>query len=766
MKESWIKCIIIKGKKDCKMVAMRRDSKIKYILLVVAIFLGMPTYAGKTRIYVSKTGEDNNTGTRARPLATIEAAITKIGDLKNAGREDVEIIIGTGVYHISNPIEVLPKHWNGINGKLIIRGEGMGKTIISGGIELPPFSRNDNTGFWSVYIGDVYDEDATVEQSFVNGKRAILARTPNSDAYIVPIEAKESKIEGRNDIYRQTVILQKEDCSLLDKILPANNNVRVSILHYWDMSRRKVLSIDKKNNSFTIEGASVSKRNYFKSQNTSQLYYENDISFLDVPGEFFYDSKNKIIYYCPREGETLENTKVVIPVLDRLLNITGSESTPIKNVQIQDLTLSYSNYRMPAKGEEPQQAVASKGAAVLLDYVENISFSGVEVCHTGLNAIWFQKACKSSKMDSCYLHDLGAGGIKIGERGSLKNDDPLLTKNIIVNNCIIHEGGRTLPSAVGIAVFKASDCQITHNDIADFYYTGVSVGWVWGFGESPSKRNKVLYNHIHHIGWGGLSDMGGIYTLGKSEGTVISNNVIHDVYSYGTDGFGIYLDEGSSDILIKNNLVYRCKSSGFAQHYGRDNKVLNNVFALNLRSQIDIGKTEQDNNTLIFRNNIVCAPSGGKIFLNDQWGKYVNLIADENLYWAGGNQKLFDNLDHKEWVSKTGKDTHSVIQDPILEINDENHFKILNSKAYRVVSFEPFDGGKAGVYGMDSWQTLSKIDPLRKKLFDDIVRQKEIEEDNKQLSSSCQKISIYGSAAILCLVSVISGFFVRSHLRA
>lgn len=747
------------------MFAMIRESKKRYLLLTFVILLWIPTYAGKTRIYVSQSGRDNNIGTKERPLATIEAALTKIVDLKKTERDNVEIIIGKGVYYISNPIEILPKHWSGINGKLTIRGDGMGKTIISGGIELPPFSQSDKSGFWSVYIGDVYDEDAIVEQLFVNGKRAILARTPNSDTYIVPIEAKESKIEGGNDIYRQTVILRKEDCNVLDKILPVNN-VRVSILHYWDMSRRKVISIDKKHNSFTIEGTSVSKRNYFKSKNTTQLYYENDISFLDVPGEFFYNSDNKTIYYCPREGETLDNTKAVIPVIDRLLNITGTESTPIKYVQIKDLTLSYSDYRMPEKGEDPQQAVASKGAAVLLNYVENISFSGVEVCHTGVNAMWFQRACKSSKMDSCYLHDLGAGGIKIGERGFLKNDDPQLTKNIIVNNSIIHEGGRILPSAVGITVFKASDCQITHNDIADFYYSGVSIGWVWGFGESPSKRNKVSYNHIHHIGWGGLSDMGGIYTLGQSEGTIINNNVIHDVYSYGADGIGIYLDEGSSGILIKNNFVYRCKSSGFAQHYGRDNKVFNNVFALNLKSQIDIGKTEQENNTLIFKNNVVCAPCGGKIFLNDQWGKYVNLIADENLYWAGGNLKLFDNLDHKEWVSKTGKDTHSIIMDPILQINDENHFKILNSKAYRVVSFELFDGGKAGVYGKKSWQTLSKIDPFREILFDDIVRLKEKVEDNKQLSSSHQKISIYGSAAILCLVLVIGRFYVRSHLCA
>lgn len=682
----------------------------------------MPLQARQIRIFVSVTGNDDNEGTKEAPLATLKAAIGKLEGIY----EDVDVIItlGKGTFQITKPILITPSLWTGKIKKLSIYGAGMGKTIISGGVELPSFSQKEDSKIWSVSLGQEYGDISKIEQLYVNGHRAIMARTPNTDRYIVPIKAQETIIEGQKDMYEQEVFLNEDDYISISNSLKIPSNVRISIFHYWDMSRRVVKSFHKERNIVHIKGSSVKRWNYFTQKNTTQLYFENDKSFLDTPGEYYYDPEEKILYYYPYEDESLEESVAIMPFSEGILRIIGTSDSDIHNIHIKNLTLSYSDYKMPVGGEEPEQAVMSKNATVVLDYVTDVNFTNVEICHTGLNAIWFRSACKSSKMENCYLHDLGAGGVKIGVTYKIETEAPTLTKEISIKNCIIREGGRVLPPAVGIAILKASDCLITHNEISDFYYSGISAGWTWGFDSSPTKRNTISYNHIHHLGWGGLSDLGGIYTLGKSEGTVITNNVIHDVYAFGADGNGIYLDEGTSNIIVSNNVVYNCKSAGFAQHYGKANKVVNNIFANNLKAQLVVGTAEQEKQSLSFINNVVYT-SKGHVFSNDLWANYTNIKSDSNIYWVEGDEKALLNNNLNDWYKKTGKDKHSLNVNPGVNFDTSGIIRLTNKKVIKRISFTPINCKEAGVYGSKEWIRLAEMNVERLSLYKRLIEKYE-----------------------------------------
>ena len=154
--------------------------------------------------------------------------------------------------------------------------------------------------------------------------------------------------------------------------------------------------------------------------------------------------------------------------------------------------------------------------------------------------------------------------------------------------------------------------------------------------------------------------MGGIYTLGNQPGTIIRNNVFHDIAGLRYGGWGIYFDEGSTDILAENNLVYRTTHGGFHQHYGEDNIVRNNIFAFGRDAQIQRTRVE-DHLSFTFEQNIVYWDEG-KLLAGD-WSK--NVAFDHNIYWhVGGDAGVkFGKQSWEAW-RKGGLDAHSQFVDP------------------------------------------------------------------------------------------------------
>ena len=193
-------------------------------------------------------------------------------------------------------------------------------------------------------------------------------------------------------------------------------------------------------------------------------------------------------------------------------------------------------------------------------------------------------------------------------RSQFPDDAEQNYENVVADNHI-HDLGLVYAPAVGVWVLQSGRNQIVHNHIHDLYYTAISVGWTWGYGENQSKGNVIEYNHLHDIGKEMLSDMGGIYTLGVQPGTRIRNNLIHDIASFTYGGWGIYPDEGSTEMLIENNIVYHCKSAGFHQHYGRENIVRNNILAFNRENQLMRTRAEP-HLSFTFERNIVYFDQG------------------------------------------------------------------------------------------------------------------------------------------------------------
>lgn len=681
---------------------MKKNRTQKGVLLMIVVFFTFSIHAQVT-FHVSPRGNDSNSGTAAQPLASILGARNAIRAYKKEHSAAVSFVvsIADGSYSMNETFVLTPKDRGTLEHPIVYKAEKGAKPIFSGGEKISGFKVNEN-GIWEVKIPESSRYNWRFQQLYVNAKRATLARTPNTG--FLKIERVQETVwekgTGRTAKKAQQVLmLQNKQLTALEELSGAERELlRFRTYHKWDFTIRHLDEVVVTADSIALVTSGQGMKPWNPIKKGGRLVLENYAAALDTAGEWFLNTEG-VLFYKPLAGQTPENTEVIAPVLESLVAVEGdsAQNNFVEYISFEGLAFTHCHYRIPTSGFEPNQAAIAINAAVMLNGARHINFLNCEISFTGQHALWFGEGCSHSSVTHSYLHELGGGGIYLGSKAALEGAGH--TQHIKLHNNIIQTGGQEFPPAVGIWVGHSSDNEITNNDIANFYYTGISIGWVWGYAPSLSKRNKVAYNRIHHIGWDLLSDMAAVYTLGASEGTVINNNIIHDIHAYSYGGWGLYTDEGSSGIVMENNLVYNTKTGGFHQHYGKENVIRNNVFAYAKMYQLQCTRVEE-HRSFDFTNNIIVFKEG--MVLQGAWNT-IDIEMDYNMYWnSSATAYDFNGASFKKW-QQTGYDAHSFVGNPNFRDAPNFDFRLKNKKAIAKINFTPIDYSKIGVYGSDLW---------------------------------------------------------------
>ncbi len=682
------------------------------LLGVATMTANAETAQNEVVFYVSPDGNDAwsgkllspNDSETDGPFATLQRARDAIRELKrqqdNSLEQPVTVFVRGGTYFLDEPIVFTPED-SGTEGRPITFEAYRDETpVISGGQRITGWKQVTVKGkqLWAAEIPEVREGKWFFHHLWVNGKRCVRARHPNQ-GYLNIDEVPDATAETQWPEGQTGFRFQEGDL----KAWETATDAEVVAMTRWVESHLPITGVDETERLVTF-----GKRSVFRLEKGDRYYVEHAFEFLDEPGEWYLDRDAGMLYYLPMPDEDMSEAEVIAPVLEQLVRFEGKPEAreSVEYLAFRRLNFAHTEWYFPEgfRSQRPKpdvggfsQAAIGVPGAVYGEGVHQCVFDGCTFAHLGTYAIELSRGCKNNRIVGCGIFDLGGGGIKIGET-TIREGEAEQTHGNEITDCHIYNGGRFFHSAIGIWIGQSYNNRIVHNHIHDFYYTGISIGWTWGYGPALAKGNIVEFNHIHHIGVQSdgdgpiLSDMGGIYTLGMQPGTVVRSNLFHDTAGFRYGGWGIYFDEGSTHIVAENNIVYRTTHGGFHQHYGRENVVRNNIFAFGRDAQVQRTRPEE-HSSFTFERNIVYW-SAGKM-LSGNLGNF-NIAFDRNLYWCeSGGEIQFGNMSWDEWREK-GMDKNSLIANPLFVAIEQDDFHLKPDSPALKLGFVPLDLSKVG----------------------------------------------------------------------
>ncbi len=722
----------------------------KLSVSAIGMILALAGTAAGVEVFVSPRGDDTNPGTEARPFATLQRA--QEAARTGAGQESVTVLVEGGTYYLSAPLVFGPQDSGTAGAPVIYAARPGAPPVISAGQRL--------NLQWTAYKNDIWradmpSVDSQIDQLFVNGQRRPTARWPDFKEGDYGVDAGYSSgLTPRQGTPAHQVVppLQNYTGFVFDPnrftarqwSRPEGAMLHVFQSYGWGNMQWRLAGVDYDKHVIQLgdggwQIGTLWHESRANSVNRNSRYYiENVLEELDAPGEWYHDTRKRVLYYMPVKGEDLAQAEVVACGLQELVILQGTAQQPVRHIHLRGLSFRHTRrtlmepYETRLRGD---WAIARR-AAVRFDGAEHCSVQDCEFVGLGGNAVLLSNYNRRVSVSDCLFTNIGDSAVlAVGADDAVRELRVHRTYHVPLDQLTDLEPGPKSPNYPG-------DCHI-HNNL--MYRLGLFGKQVAGVYLSACERIHVSHNTIcltpraaiciNDGCWGGhtiefndafltvleTSDHGPLNAWGRDrywqslhrEGkacdmslsrkyalldsylpTVIRNNrFAHDGFSWGID-----LDDGASNYIVTNNLGLGCSvklREGFLR------RVQNNIF---------VGPNPPNKHCCFAGSDDVYA---NNIYMNtrDRWamnrGPSTEVLPaeiDRNVYFTpAGNAAIFGycgpmpdtsrrqsvSLSFAQWQA-LGADRDSVLADPLFVDADRQDLRLRDGSPALRLGFEEF----------------------------------------------------------------------------
>ncbi|GAA1941553.1 RICIN domain-containing protein [Kitasatospora viridis] len=622
--------------------------------------------ATSTTLFVSPTG--SGTACSATTPCSLTQAQASVESINGSMSGDIAVQLAGGAYRLTSPLKFTSTD-SGSNGHNVIWQAAPGQSpVISGGQQVTGWTlQNSGSNIYAASIPAGFDS----RQLYVDGApapRAAMSIARSDVAFTstgMTIQNPNLNwIAGLPQLNRMEIESQN---SFTDRFAPVQSISGTNITMQEPAWQNNGWGYDTMETPFA-GGA---------------LQLENAYAFLNTAGQWYLDPVAGQLFYKAPAGWNPTAHDVELPELTSLLDISGSLSNPVHNLQFQGIGFQDTTWLAPSSNigyadqqtgtflnqtysNEPSNFLTSCNsgcqafestrnswgevpAAVQVSAASGISFSGNTFTNLGQVGLGIGEdsdavasgtglgASNITVSGNTFTNDAGSGIVVGGVQPDAHHpsNSAMTNQNVTISNNLVNNVAQDYKDMPGILSTYVSHAVITHNEVSNLGYDGIDIGWGWGIndpGGSQDYVNRGTYNFQQ------------VYTTPTTlQNTVVTYNKVHDTKKIFHDGGSIYNLSANPGGFIADNYVYNNNTTVglYLDEGSRYVNLQNNV--LQDTNAWAFANADANNNTSnnTFANNWYNAGAGTAVTAGDSHNNVLTGNVQVSGYnWPAGAQEV------------------------------------------------------------------------------------------------------------------------------